>query len=107
MDPLTALLQLEPGERARRGLEYTPREIAQQPSTWSTTFHQLEPRLRDLRAFLTGAGVNGPAAQRPAVYLVGAGTSDYIGQSLHLLLRSRWQCEVMPVASTSLLPNFS
>lgn len=41
------------------------------------------------------------------VFLVGAGTSDYVGRSLHPLLRSRWQCQVIPVASTSLLTDFS
>lgn len=107
MDPLAALLNLEAPERVRRGLEHTPREIAQQPSTWSTTFHRLEPRLQELRDFLARTGVNGSPGQRPTVFLVGAGTSDYIGHSLHTLLRNRWRCEVIPVASTSLLPDFS
>ena len=107
MDPLGALLDLETSEKVRRGLEHTPREIAQQPATWSTTFRQLEPRLPELREFLSRSGVDGALSQRPTVFLVGAGSSDYIGRSLHHLLRNRWQCEVMPVASTSLLPDFS
>ena len=98
---------LETSEKVRRGLEHTPREIAQQPATWSTTFSQLEPRLPELREFLSRSGVDGALSQRPTVFLVGAGSSDYIGRSLHHLLRNRWQCEVMPVASTSLLPDFS
>ena len=48
-----------------------------------------------------------PVGQRPTVYLIGAGTSDYIGQSLHHLLRQQWQCEVIPVSSTDLLTDFS
>ena len=107
MDPLAVLLNLEPAEKARRGLEHTPREIAQQPATWTTTFRQLEPRLHELREFLANCGVSATPNQKPAVFLVGAGTSDYIGQAVYHLLRTRWQCEVFPVASTSLLPDFS
>ena len=38
--------------------------------------------------------------------LTGAGTSDYIGRALELLLRAQWGCEVLAVPSTSLLTSF-
>lgn len=107
MDPLLSLLQLTADEKAVRGLEHTPQEIAHQPGTWILTFQQLAGRLKEIQEFLTTAKVDGPAKERPTIFLVGAGTSDYIGQSLHHLLRSKWQCEVIPVASTSLLTDFS
>ena len=107
MDPLRALVDLNAGERAEQGLEHTPREIAQQPATWVTTFDSLKTRLEEIQDFLARAGVAGPMHERPMVFLIGAGTSDYIGQSLSHLLRSQWQCEVMVVASTSLLTDFS
>lgn len=107
MDPLSAMLNLAPAEKLNRGLEHTPREIAQQPDTWGVTYKALNEKLPELKQFLTRAGVGGPADQRPIVFLIGAGTSDYIGHSLHHLLRSKWQCEVLPVASTNLLTNFS
>jgi tagatose-6-phosphate ketose/aldose isomerase len=44
-------------------------------------------------------------AERWTIYLVGAGTSDYIGHSTANLLRRRWGCEVSAVASTDLLIN--
>jgi tagatose-6-phosphate ketose/aldose isomerase len=44
-------------------------------------------------------------AERWTIYLVGAGTSDYIGHSIAHLLRRCWGCEVSPVASTDLLTN--
>lgn len=106
MDPLTALLDLSAADKKKQGLEHTPHEIAQQPSTWITTFDSLLARRKQISTFLADAGVNAPALERPTVFLIGAGTSDYIGQSLHHLLRSRWQCEVIPVASTSLLTDF-
>jgi len=107
VDPLWSLLQLSAAEKTARGLEHTPQEIAQQPGTWILTFQQLAGRLKDVHDFLTTVKVDGPASERPTIFLVGAGTSDYIGQSLHHLLRSKWQCEVIPVPSTSLLTEFS
>lgn len=106
MNPLSALLELSADEKSERGLAYTPREIAQQPGTWISTFDRLQSRDHELRSFLAEAGVNAPAGERPTVFLIGAGTSDYIGRSLHHLLRTRWECEVVPVASTSLLTDF-
>lgn len=106
MDPLEGLLQLSATEKAERGLEHTPAEIAQQPGSWVTTFDRLHHRQAELQKFLLHAGVNGAPQERPVVFLIGAGTSDYIGRSLHHLLRRRWQCEVIPVASTSLLTDF-
>ncbi len=106
MDPLTTLLRLSATEQTERGLEHTPREIAQQPDTWIATFGLLQRREAELQDFLSLAGVGGRQQERPIVYLIGAGTSDYVGRSLHHLLRSKWQCEVIPVASTSLLTDF-
>ena len=107
MNPLSALLNLSSSQKLERGIVYTPQEIAQQPETWLGTFTRLRKRQLEIQDFLATAGVRGAAAQRPIVYLVGAGTSDYIGRSLHHLLRTKWQCEVIPVSSTSLLTDFS
>jgi tagatose-6-phosphate ketose/aldose isomerase len=107
VDPLSVLLNLSAAEKIERGLEHTPHEIAQQPGSWITTFHQLQAQRQPIAEFLAAAGVEATEAQKPTVFLIGAGTSDYIGQSLHHLLRTRWQCEVIPVASTNLLTDFA
>jgi tagatose-6-phosphate ketose/aldose isomerase len=101
------LLNLSATEKKKLGVVYTPREIAQQPDTWLHTRKRIHTQLKDVQAFLTAAGVNSAPNERPTVYLIGAGTSDYIGQSLHHLLREKWQCEVVPVSSTDLLTDFS
>jgi tagatose-6-phosphate ketose/aldose isomerase len=104
MNALLDLVQLPIEERNARGLMHTPQEIAQQPATWIKTlriFHREQSRL--IR-FLEEAGLRGPLEHRPIVVLIGAGTSDYIGQALTLLLRQHWQCEVQACASTDLLP---
>lgn len=107
MDPLLSLLQLSAAAKGERGLEHTPQEIAHQPGTWILTFQNLAGRIETIQQFLAKAKIDGSLAERPTIFLIGAGTSDYIGRSLHHLLRSKWQCEVIPVASTSLLTDFS
>src|ERR1700756_2806030 len=100
------LLDLPEQEKAERGLEHTPREIWQQPRTWSKTYEICRERHADLNQLLRGAGIGRGATASPTVYLVGAGTSDYTGRALAPLLRRRWGCDVWPVPSTTLLTDF-
>lgn len=102
MDALSALLELSASEKETLGITHTPHEIAQQPQTWETTFSSLRRRVPEIQEHLHEAGIS-IASSKPTVFLVGAGTSDFIGHSLHHLLRRQWQCDVFPVASTSLL----
>ena len=105
-NPLRMLLDLPAQESAERGLEHTPREIWQQPATWGKTYQRCGEQRTQLHQFLAQAGIGrGPMAS-PTVYLVGAGTSDYIGRALAPLLRQRWGCDVWPVSSTTLLTDF-
>jgi tagatose-6-phosphate ketose/aldose isomerase len=104
---LSSFVELPEEEQKARGLVFTPREIAQQPDTWKTTlgiFKQNQGRICD---FLDAVGVRETLVERPVVMLIGAGTSDYIGQALELLIRQKWGCEVSTVASTDLLPNLA
>src|ERR1700712_1468474 len=98
--PLTRLLELSQTEKEERGLVYTPAEIAQQPATWRVTHSLFEGAKAELKSFLEAAHTG-----RWTVYLVGAGTSDYIGHAVANLLRRRWQCDVVVVASTDLLTS--
>ena len=103
MNELSRLLELPEAEKAKRGLVHTPREIAHQPDTWSKTFDLFRSQRESIQNFLATAGVSGASGSRVIVYLVGAGTSDYIGRALSYLLRKNWQCEVIAVPSTDLL----
>jgi tagatose-6-phosphate ketose/aldose isomerase len=102
---LLSLLDLSISEQEKRGLTFTPREIAQQPDTWLKTAELFATNERAIQTFLENAGVTKSLEQRPIVMLIGAGTSDYIGESLALLFRQRWGCETSAVASTDLLPS--
>ena len=103
MNELSRLLELSEAEKAKRGLVHTPAEISQQPETWSKTFELFLSQREDIRMFLSKAGVTAAGASEVIVYLVGAGTSDYIGRAISYLLRKNWQCEVIAVPSTDLL----
>jgi tagatose-6-phosphate ketose/aldose isomerase len=105
MTSLASFVKLPEEEQKTRGLFFTPREIAQQPDTWKTTLRIFQEHQERICDFLDSAGVRDSLEQRPVVMLIGAGTSDYIGHALELLLRQKWGCEVSTVASTDLLPS--
>lgn len=105
MDALAKLLNLSREEKIERGLLYTPAEIAQQPATWESTFSIFQEHRTRLAEFLGDAGFGDPVCPKPVVFLVGAGTSDYVGRSLVHLLRRLWKCEVIAIPSTSLLTH--
>ena len=103
MDPLSKILDLPIGERELRGLVHTPREIFQQPDTWWGAFEKVNSIRDDIQSFLKQAGIYRESKERPSVFLIGAGTSDYIGRSVSTILRRSWQCEVCAVPSTDVL----
>ena len=105
MNSLPSLLALSPDERQSLGLSHTLKEIAQQPQTWLATYERFLERHSEILHFLQSAGLGWDSECRPTVFLVGAGTSDYIGRSLAQLLRRHWQCEVLAVPSTDLLSH--
>jgi tagatose-6-phosphate ketose/aldose isomerase len=105
-NPLRTLLDLPQQEKEERGLEHTPREIWQQPSTWPQTYERCAERALEINDVLRRAGIGRGNTSSPTVYLIGAGTSDYTGRALALLLRQRWGCDVWAVPSTTMLTEF-
>jgi tagatose-6-phosphate ketose/aldose isomerase len=105
VNALANLLDLSTEEKVERGLLYTPSEIAQQPATWESTFSLFEKHRPALAAFLVNAGLGDSARPNPTVFLIGAGTSDYVGRCLVNVLRRLWKCEVLAIPSTSLLTH--
>ena len=104
-NPLQALLDLADKEKEARGLQHTPQEIAQQPASWDSTYQRCMQHRSELSSFLKKSGVGAKDLSAPVVFLVGAGTSDYIGRAVVDLLRQRWSCFVWAVPSTDLLTN--
>jgi tagatose-6-phosphate ketose/aldose isomerase len=105
VNALSELLSLPDSEKNTRGLAHTPAEIAQQPDAWLSTFELFHKKRAQIAEFLSLAGVGASVSSRPTVFLIGAGTSDYIGHALTYLLRKCWRCEVIAVPSTDLLTH--
>jgi len=102
---LQALLDLPQWEKVERGLQHTPQEVGQQPDSWRATYQRCHDLRPALSAALKRAAISSSGASS-IVYLIGAGTSDYVGRALAPLLRTRWSAEVWPVPSTTLLTDF-
>lgn len=102
---IVELLEMPDDEKQERGLHSTPLEIYRQPETWRSTFERFGQRANALSAFLREFGFHFDQREQPAVLLVGAGTSDYIGRAVAPVLRRHWGCSVTAVPSTSLLTN--
>jgi tagatose-6-phosphate ketose/aldose isomerase len=102
---LSSFADLPLEEQKALGLVFTLHEIAQQPNTWTMTLQVFRKNQVRICDYLERIGMLETVEKRPVVMLIGAGTSDYIGRALVLLLRQRWGCEVFACASTELLPN--
>ena len=105
MDALSELQKLSVRDKESLGVVHTLPEILQQPQTWRATYQKLLSLAEPLDSFLTNAGIGVADRSAPMVFLVGAGTSDYIGKSVALLLQKEWCCDVQVVPSTDLLTN--
>ena len=105
MDALSELLNLSASDKESLGLVHTLPEILQQPQTWRRTYQKMLRLAEPLNTFLNNAGIGVTNRPAPSVFLVGAGTSDYIGKSVALLLQKEWGCDVQAVPSTDLLTN--
>jgi len=106
-NPLQALLNLSEAEKEARGIRYTSQEISQQPASWQGTYQRCRQQQAELIAFLNKSGIEPDPQSRcnSVVFLIGAGTSDYIGRTVAHLLRLRWSRQVWAVPSTDLLTN--
>jgi len=103
---ISSLLSLSDQEKRTKGIAHTPKEICQQPTTWATTAEILSANRTSILEFLERVGITASDRQiRPNIILAGAGTSDYIGQTVSRLFRREWNCEVETVPSTELLTN--
>ncbi len=88
----------------RDGIEHTPQEIAQQPFLWRRTARSMRERAAALKTFLSATHLYDGDA-RPTIVLTGAGTSDYIGQSVADLFRERLNTAVISWPTTRITAN--
>lgn len=80
---------------------FTIHEIYQQPATWRKTCAQLAACKDELQKFLDKV-VTAPDFD---IVLTGAGTSEFVGNSLYHALNRKYDFKVKSYASTDIVPN--
>ena len=80
---------------------FTIHEIYQQPATWRKTCAQLAACKDELQAFLDQV----VKAEDFDIVLTGAGTSEFVGNSLYHALNKKYNFKVKSYASTDIVPN--
>ena len=98
MNEFEALLNLPEEEKKRRGVEFTPPEIAQQPATWAKAAQIVAKRAGEIKAFMKTAGLLGK--KDATLILTGAGSSEFVGNAVEHVLRKRLKREVMSIPTT-------
>lgn len=98
MNAFEALLNLPDEEKKLRGVEFTPKEIAQQPATWAKAAEIVRKRAGDIKDFMKSAGLVGK--KEATLILTGAGSSEFVGNAVENVLRKRLKREVMSIPTT-------
>ena len=80
---------------------FTIHEIYQQPNTWRKTCQQLAACKDELQAFLDQV----VKAEDFDIVLTGAGTSEFVGNSLYHALNKKYNFKVKSYASTDIVPS--
>ena len=80
---------------------FTAHEIYQQPATWRKTCAQLAACKDELQAFIDQVVKQDDFD----IVLTGAGTSEFVGNSLFQALNPKYNFKVKSYASTDLVPS--
>lgn len=103
MDPLTELMFLPKEKLKAKGVEYTPKEILQQPKVWIKNFEMLKNKINEVKDFVEKY-IFSKSVRR--IILTGAGSSHFIGLSCENLLRKIWQVNVESKACTDIVTDW-
>lgn len=82
------------------GAEYTITEIRQQPKLWEETYNIVKSNEEKIKIFL-----NKKLKSNTRIVLTGAGTSDYVGDTIYLYLAKKLNLRVEAIASTDIVSN--
>ncbi len=95
------IFDISPEKRKSTSSEFTLTEIHQQPSTWKKTCAQIAGCKEELQAFLDQV----LKADDFDIILTGAGTSEFVGNSLYQALNQRYGYKVKSYATTDIVPS--
>jgi tagatose-6-phosphate ketose/aldose isomerase len=82
------------------GAIYTATEIRQQPKLWEETYNIVKENEEKIKDFL-----NRKLKSNTRIVLTGAGTSDYVGDTIYLYLAKKLNLRVEAIATTDLVSN--
>lgn len=82
------------------GATYTATEIRQQPKLWLETYNIVKDNENSIKDFF-----NRRLKSNSRIILTGAGTSDYIGDTVYLYLAKKLKLRVEAIATTDLVAN--
>lgn len=82
------------------GATFTATEIRQQPEMWQKTYDIVSENKDRIESFL-----NNKLKSNTRIVLTGAGTSDYVGDSIYLYLAKKLNLRVEAIATTDLVSN--
>lgn len=82
------------------GAVYTATEIRQQPKLWEETYNIVKENEEKIKDFL-----NRKLKSNTRIILTGAGTSDYVGDTICLYLAKKLNLRLEAIASTDLVSN--
>lgn len=82
------------------GAVHTASEIRQQPMLWKETYNIVKENEEKIKNFL-----NRSLKENTRIVLTGAGTSDYVGDTIYMYLAKKLNLRVEAIASTDLVSN--
>src|SRR5690349_10764688 len=96
MNAFEELLNLPADQKKAKGVEHTPKEIAQQPATWAKAANILRKRRAEISDFLRSSG-------QATLVLTGAGSSEFVGNAVTPVLRRRLKRTVESIPTTQIV----
>jgi tagatose-6-phosphate ketose/aldose isomerase len=82
------------------GAVYTVTEIRQQPKLWEETYNIVKENEEKIKGFLKRK-----LKSNTRIILTGAGTSDYVGDTIYLYLAKKLNLRVEAIATTDIVAN--
>lgn len=104
MKDLNELKQLNKEEQVEVGVLYTLKEIQQQPKAWKDSIATIIEKKDIIEKFLTKSGVFNQNEDLN-IYITGAGSSEFVGNSAAPILQKSWNRKVISVPTTDFVTH--
>jgi len=100
---LKKLLEMSISDKEKYGVTFTPSEINQQPEIWNKTADIINLKKTELIEFIARTGVL--TSEGSNILITGAGTSEFVGNSVASMLQGKLGIPVNSVSTTDFIIN--